>query len=195
VEYKIKLIIDKFFAVILLCILSPFFLIICLAIKISDKGPSFFKQDRLGYMGSVFKIYKFRTMKTNAEDIRNPDGSTFNIENDPRLTKLGRFLRNYSIDELPQIINVLKGEMSFIGPRPDLPEFISKYNNYQKQKLYAYPGITGLAQINGRNELPLYKRWEFDVNYVKNYSIKLDLKILFITIINVVYKKGIYIKR
>ncbi len=191
-QYKIKLIIDKFSALLFLLILSPLLLLIAIAIKINSNGPFLFKQKRLGFQGKEFIIYKFRTMNINAKDLRNPDGSTYNSDNDPRLTKVGRILRVSSLDEIPQLINILKGEMSIIGPRPDLPEFYMYYDNHQIKKLDVLPGITGLAQINGRNEIPHSERIDFDIKYIKNYSLILDLRIAIKTFTNIIRKKGVY---
>ncbi len=134
INFKIKHIIDSCIAVVSLVALSPLFVVIALLIYIDDKGSPFFKQPRLGQNGRTFLMYKFRSMKVNAPDLRSEDGATFNSENDPRVTKLGNFLRKTSLDELPQIINILKGEMSFIGPRPDLPDQIELYHDEDKKE-------------------------------------------------------------
>jgi len=137
-------------------------------------------------------MYKFRSMKVNAPDLRNEDGSTFNSENDLRLTKIGKVLRKTSLDELPQIINVLIGEMSFVGPRPDLPEHITYYTNSEIKKLRVKPGITGYNQAFYRNSIEWKERLKNDVYYSENLSLFFDLKILMFTVINVFNKKGIY---
>jgi lipopolysaccharide/colanic/teichoic acid biosynthesis glycosyltransferase len=138
-------------------------------------------------------MYKFRTMKKNSIDLRNQDGTTFNSTKDQRVTKIGSFFRKFSLDELPQIINILKGEMSFIGPRPDLPDQISIYksNNLSLDRFKIKPGITGYAQVNGRNSISLKLRNELDIYYSNNFSFMLDLSIIFKTILNVLFSKNI----
>ena len=147
----IKHIFDKVFCIVLLVLLSPILLLLSIAVKMDSKGPVIFKQKRLGKNGKVFEMFKFRTMYVDAPDLRNEDGSTFNSDNDPRVTKVGKILRKTSLDELPQILNILKGEMSFIGPRPDLPDHFELYDENDKKKLSVKPGVTGYAQANGRN--------------------------------------------
>ncbi|ADL13604.1 sugar transferase [Acetohalobium arabaticum] len=188
----IKRVIDFFGSLVGLVILLPLFIIISLLIKIDSKGPVFFKQDRLGKDGEVFEIYKFRTMVENAENIG--DG-LFTSKGDPRITKVGKLLRKISLDELPQLINVLKGDMSLIGPRPPVPYYPYKYDEYsdeQKSRFDVKPGITGYAQINGRNNLSWDERIEYDIEYVKNFSLLLDLKIIFSTLAIVLKRDGIY---
>ena len=143
-----------------------------------DPGPVFFRQARLGQHGKPFQIFKFRSMKINAPDIRNEDGSAFSGDDDPRVTKLGKFLRKTSLDELPQFINVLWGQMSLVGPRPDQVDQIQYYTEHEKQKLLVKPGITGLAQISGRNSISWEQRKELDVSYSLNHSVLGDLAIL-----------------
>lgn len=186
----------RFFDIIFSIILLPFFLIIYIvvgiAIHFDDKGPIFYCGERLGRYGKPFKMYKFRSMKVNAPDIRNKDGSTFNSDDDPRLTKVGRFLRKTSIDEVPQILNVLKGDMSFIGPRPDLPEHINYYKNDEIKKLEVSPGITGYNQAYYRNSIDWKWRLKNDLYYVDNICFSLDMKIFFKTIKEIITRKGIY---
>lgn len=141
-KYLIKRFLDIILAIILLPFLFAIVILIGPLIYLEDGGSVFYVSKRLGKRGKIFEMYKFRTMKENSKDIRNADGSTFNSINDPRVTKIGRILRRTSIDELPQIINVLRGEMSFIGPRPDLPEHIMLYTKEEKRKLKIKPGIT-----------------------------------------------------
>lgn len=166
-----------------LVIVFPFFLAICCAIKIIDPGPVFFKQERIGKDGKTFKIIKFRTMVLNAEKIG--DGLVVQTEDDPRITKVGRFLRKTSLDELPQLLNIIKGEMSLIGPRP--PVTYHPYNGYEsypekaKLRFKMRPGITGLAQVKKRNSATWDERIEIDVKYVENFSLLLDMKIFFKT--------------
>jgi lipopolysaccharide/colanic/teichoic acid biosynthesis glycosyltransferase len=153
-------------------------IVIALLIRVLDPGPVFFRQARLGKSGTPFLIFKFRSMKVNAPDIRNEDGSAFTGDNDPRVTKLGRFLRKTSLDELPQFINVLFGHMSLVGPRPDQVDQIQYYTEIEKQKLLVKPGITGLAQISGRNSISWDRRKELDVKYAQNNSVLGDLAIM-----------------
>lgn len=189
---SIKRILDFLLSFIALIILSPLFLILAICIKIDSKGPVFFKQERLGKDGEVFLIYKFRTMVDGAIHM----GSGLRTdEGDPRVTKVGKVLRKTSLDELPQLINILKGEMSIIGPRPPVPYHPHKYEDYseeQKLRFTVLPGITGYAQINGRNEIEWDERIKYDVYYARNWSLRLDFKIFFRTIKIVLSKEGIY---
>lgn len=194
-QYQLKKGIDKVAAVFLIVLLSPLLAIIALAVRLDSGRPVLFRQMRLGYQGKCFSILKFRTMVPDAVDLRNPDGSTYNAPDDARVTRVGKILRTLSFDELPQLFNIVKGEMSFIGPRPDLPEFISVYDERQMHKLDVLPGVTGLAQVNGRNEIPYARRLEYDLRYIERFSLLLDAKILLKTIANVACAKGLYIKR
>ncbi|KKY01798.1 hypothetical protein VN21_07060 [Paraclostridium benzoelyticum] len=187
----IKNVLDKVFGLILLILLAPILLIIAFAIKLDSRGPIIFKQKRLGKNGNIFEIYKFRTMYVNAPDIRNEDGSTFNSDNDPRVTRVGNVLRKTSLDELTQIFNILKGEMSFIGPRPDLPDHYELYTDFDKRKLLVKPGVTGYAQCNGRNNIEWKNRIEMDIFYIENYSILLDVQILIKTALSVLKSEGV----
>lgn len=189
----IKNLLDRFFAIIMFIILIPVFLLITLFIKMDSKGNAFYKQKRLGKNGKVFDMYKFRSMYTDAKDIRNADGSTFNSEDDPRVTKIGKILRKTSLDELPQLINILIGEMSFIGPRPDLPDHYEMYSEFHKKKLLVKPGVTGLAQSIGRNSIPWGERLDYDVEYVENYTLLLDIKVLLKTFFSVLKRENIYV--
>lgn len=188
----IKRIMDLALAISLLPFLVLLTLILSPLIFLEDGAPPFYVSERLGKDGKVFKMYKFRTMKPNSPDIRNRDGSTYNSKNDPRLTRIGAFLRRNSLDELPQIINVLKNEMSFIGPRPDLPEHIRKYSKKEMKKLSVLPGITGYNQAYFRNSVRFKKRLKNDLYYVKHISFWMDLKIFIKTIETVVKKRGVY---
>lgn len=163
-------------------------------IYLEDKGSVFYNANRLGKKGKIFKMYKFRTMKENSRDIRNADGSTYNSEYDSRVTKVGKVLRRTSIDELPQILNVLKGEMSFIGPRPDLPEHIMLYTKEEKRKLKVRPGITGYNQAYFRNSIRWKDKIRNDLYYIDNISLKMDLRIFFRTFISIFRKDLIYSK-
>ena len=182
---KIKRGLDIIFSLVLLIIGGIFLLIVGLIIKIDSPGPAIFKQGRLGLNGKVFNIYKFRSMCQGAE---KKGTGVYSLKGDPRVTKVGRFIRATSIDELPQLINILKGEMSFIGPRPTLtyhPWKLEEYTDEQLKRFKVRPGVTGLAQINGRKDIPWDERIIYDVNYVENLSFMLDLKILLKTIVKV----------
>lgn len=172
-----------------LIILSPLFAIVAIAIKAESKGPVIFKQERLGLGGKVFLIYKFRSMCVGAE---HTGTGQYSFAGDPRVTKVGKILRATSIDELPQLINVIKGEMSIIGFRPPLtyhPWPIEEYTPYQKRMFLVRPGITGWAQVNGRKEVEWHERIRLNVYYVDNISLLLDIKIIFMTVINVLKNK------
>lgn len=197
-EISLKYLIDKIFAFIFIIIFSPFFIIIPILIKLTSKGPVFFKQVRVGLNGKKFVMYKFRTMYENAEEMKKELEKysemeiAFKIKNDPRITKVGRFLRKYSVDELPQFFNVLKGDMSIVGPRPPIPEEIEKYELWHRRRLSMKPGITCIWQISGRNEID-FKNWmELDLKYIDNWSIWLDIYILFRTIPEVIKGRGAY---
>jgi undecaprenyl phosphate N,N'-diacetylbacillosamine 1-phosphate transferase len=172
-----------------LAVLLLLFLMIAGAIKIDSPGPVFFRQERAGKEGKIFKIFKFRTMVVDAE---KKGSGVFVKENDFRITKVGKLLRQTSLDELPQLLNVLKGEMSLVGPRPALPYQVDHYDNRQRRRLTVQPGITGWAQVNGRTALSWPERIELDLWYLDHWSILLDLKIILQTIAVVLAKKGIY---
>jgi len=174
-----KRLFDIFFSMFLLTLLIPFFIIVALAIKLDDGGKVFFLQDRLGQYGQVFQVFKFRTMIENADNFL--DQNEMPTRN--RITRIGRILRRYSIDELPQILNIFRGDMSFIGPRPALVSHGDRYTEFQKRRLEVSPGITGLAQVNGRNNLPWSERIKLDINYIDNRSFSMDLRILFKTLV------------
>lgn len=182
---------DFVFALLAIIILLPVFVCLFLIIKITSRGPAVFKQIRAGKNGKPFAFYKFRTMKLDVE----PFGPSPKSGEDPRLTKIGIFLRKYSFDELPQLFNVLKGNMSLVGPRPLYVSQIAEWNDEQRKRLLVKPGITGLAQINGRGELTIEEKLAFDVEYVKEFSFMLDVKIILITILQVLTGKSIYEKR
>jgi lipopolysaccharide/colanic/teichoic acid biosynthesis glycosyltransferase len=174
-------------------ILLFFFIPISVAIKIEDGGSIFFKQKRPGLYGKPFFIWKFRTMIPDADSLLDKNQKVNSGVN--RVTKVGKFLRCLSLDELPQIINILKGEMSFIGPRPALYEAMEKYTVQQKKRFLMKPGITGLAQVSGRNLLKWSKRFEYDLQYIENYSLWLDIKILLKTVKVVLLREGIVLDR
>jgi len=189
----LKRTLDIIVSAIALALLSPMLLLIALLVRLTSQGPALFCQERLGRHGIPFAFYKFRTMHVNAPDIRNPDGSTFNAEADPRVTRLGRFFRKTSLDELPQLINVLKGEMSLVGPRPDKTDQAKFYTEHDRRKLLVKPGITGLAQISGRNSITWEQRRRLDVHYVENQNWWLDLRILFKTLPYVLLRRDVFI--
>ena len=162
------------------------------AIYLTDKGPIFYNAARRGKNGKSFKMYKFRSMYVNSPDIRNADGSTYNGENDPRVTKIGKIMRKTSIDELPQVINVLKGDMSIVGPRPTLA--IKPYSEIENKKRYEVrPGITGYSQAYYRNSITQDEKFSYDEYYVDNVSFWLDVKIVFKTFFGVLVHKNIYV--
>jgi lipopolysaccharide/colanic/teichoic acid biosynthesis glycosyltransferase len=150
-------------------------------IYLEDRGPVFYNSYRLGRNGRVFKMYKFRSMKVGAPDIRNEDGSTYSGEDDGRLTRIGKAIRKASLDETPQLINIIKGDMSVIGPRPDLPEDIECYRGDQKTRLRLKPGVTGFSQANFRNTIPANEKYDNDVYYVRNVSFRMDCVLFFKT--------------
>lgn len=160
-------------------------------IKAEDRGPVFYMAERTGRFGKIFKMFKLRSMKVNAPDIRLADGSTYNGDNDPRVTKFGKFARKTSIDELPQVINILKGDMTFIGPRPDTPVGSAAYTDEEKIILTVRPGITGYNQAVNRNSVLTKEKLKNDIYYVKNLSLLFDIKIVFMTIATVLGRKNI----
>lgn len=185
IEKLIKRVIDILGAGVGLLFCLPLFVIIALLIKIDSPGPVFFRQERPGFRGIPFVIYKFRTMKEAYDENGTP------LPDEQRVTRLGRFLRKTSIDELPELINVLKGDMSLVGPRPLLMEYLDRYTPEQARRHEVKPGVTGWAQVNGRNLLNWEDRFKLDVWYIDNYSIWLDVKILLITLVKVLRREGI----
>lgn len=176
---------DIIFSALLIIILSPLMLAIAVAVRIETPGAAIFKQQRLGKGGKVFTILKFRSMCLNAEATGT---GVYSGEGDPRVTKTGRFIRATSLDELPQLFNIFAGQMSFIGPRPVLtyhPWPLSEYTEEQKRRFAVCPGITGYAQINGRKQTPWVTRIKYDLQYVDNFSLLTDIKILFLTVCKV----------
>ena len=188
----VKPILDFIFSLMIL----PFLLLIVFAvgilIKIEDGGPIFYKAERLGKNGKPFKMLKFRSMKKNAPDIRNADGTTYSSPDDPRLTKIGKVLRETSIDELPQFLNVLFGQMSVLGPRPDPIEWFYKSSEEVKKKYSVKPGVSGYSQAYFRNTLPLEEKNKNEVFYTKHISFWFDLKIFFKTIERVLKRGDVY---
>ena len=193
----LKVIMDKVGALVGLTLISPLFILTAIVIKITSPGPVFFKQKRQGLRGKEFNLLKFRSMVSNAEQLKSEllemnemDEIVFKIEDDPRITRVGKFIRKYSIDELPQFINVLKGDMSLVGPRPMLTTEIDEFKEWQRRKLSVRPGLTCLWQISGRSDTTFREWMELDLEYIDNWSIFLDLKILFKTIPVVFFAKG-----
>ena len=181
-----KRLVDFFVAFCVLIVLAPLLLIIAIILCFANNGKClFFLQERPGWHGKIFKVIKFKTMT----DERDAEGNL--LPDDKRLTKVGKFVRSTSIDELPQLINVLKGDMSFIGPRPLLPQYLPLYNKEQARRHEVRPGITGWAQVNGRNAISWTRKFELDVWYVDHCSFLLDLKIIFLTIKKVFVREGI----
>jgi undecaprenyl phosphate N,N'-diacetylbacillosamine 1-phosphate transferase len=184
-----KYLLDRVFSCILLIVLCPLFILISVLIKLDSKGPVIFIQQRVGKNQKLFNIYKFRTMIPDAINIGN---GVYTEENDPRITRIGSFLRKTSLDELPQLLNIFWGDMSFIGPRPTLEYQVKQYSDFQKKRLIMKPGVTGLAQISGRNSISWPERIKYDVQYVENWSLGLDLKI-FLKTFSVIFKReGLY---
>ena len=182
-----------------LILLSPLLLLIALVVKLDSPGPVLFRQRRVGKDGEEFWFYKFRSMVENAEQLKSKlmhlnelEGPVFKICDDPRITRSGRFLRKTSLDELPQLINVLKGDMSLVGPRPPLPAEVEKFETWQREKLAVEPGITCLWQISGRNHIGFTEWMRLDIEYIRKQSLALDIKILMRTIPAVFTRKGAY---
>ena len=187
----IKRTFDLLFSLVLMIPIGIVIGISAIFIKAEDGGPIFYMAERTGRFGIPFKMYKLRSMKVNAPDIRLADGSTYNGEDDPRVTRFGRFARKTSIDELPQVINILKGEMSFIGPRPDTPMYLDKYTDEERMALTVRPGITGYNQAIKRNAVLTREKLKNDVYYVKHLSLWFDIKIVFMTVITVLSHRNI----
>ena len=185
-----KILIDIVGSLCGIILLSPLFLIVAILIKIEDpKGKVFFAQERNGRYPKTFKMYKFRSMIHNAEDLlkdlmdRNEQtGPVFKINDDPRITKVGKVIRRTSIDELPQLFNVLKGDMSLVGPRPPIPHEVEQYNSYQMQRLAVKPGLTCIWQVSGRNNIGFDEWVEMDIEYIKTRNLWLDIKLIFKTV-------------
>lgn len=173
-----------------LLIASPIMLIVAILIKLEDpKGPIFFSQIRNGAYPTTFKMYKFRSMYIDAEErlqelmhLNEQSGPAFKIKDDPRITKVGKFIRKTSLDELPQLFNVLKGDMSLVGPRPAIPREVEQYTAYQKQRLFVKPGLTCIWQVSGRNNIEFDQWVELDIEYIKTRSLWLDIKLILLTI-------------
>ena len=194
----VKRILSILCSVISIIVLSPLFIIISLVVKISSKGSVFFIHERIGFQGKKFKLIKFRTMVDNAEDMIasfNPEQKkeweeNFKLKDDPRITKIGKFLRKTSLDELPQLINILKGDMSFVGPRPIVEDELSWYGDNKEKLLSVKPGLTGWWAVNGRSDVPYPERCDFELYYVDRVSFGFDLLILVKTLGAIVRKDG-----
>ena len=189
---KFKRILDLFFGILLFMLFIPLFIIVPVIIRIDSKGKVLFKQKRLGKDGKEFWIYKYRSMVEGAE---KKGSGVYSFKGDARVTKVGKFIRKTSIDEIPQIVNIIKGEMSFIGPRPTLtyhPWKLEEYSDFQKQRFAVRPGIAGLAQLKGRKEVDWSKRIEYDIEYIKTISVFLDMKLMLITVFRVLAMRDNY---
>lgn len=194
----IKRFMDVILATIALVVLSPIFLIIAIAIKIESKGPVFFKHTRIGKNGKIIKLYKFRSMVINAEELIKsftPEQmkeykENYKLTNDPRITKIGKFLRKTSLDELPQLLNIIKGDLSIIGPRPVVTDELEKYGANTKKFLSVTPGLTGYWAANGRSCTTYEQRMQMELYYIDNLSLKMDVKVFFKTIEAVIKREG-----
>lgn len=198
VYIKIKRVIDVILASVALILLSPLFAIIAIAIKIDSKGPVFFAHKRIGKNGNIIKLYKFRSMVINAEELIKsftPEQmkeykENYKLTNDPRITKVGKFLRKTSLDELPQLINIINGDLSIIGPRPVIADELEKYGTNKDKFLSVTPGLTGYWAANGRSNTTYEQRIEMELYYIDNLSLKMDIKVFFKTILSVLKKEG-----
>ena len=188
----------RMFDLALAIIALPFWLIIIIIvgpmIYFQDKGSIFYNAPRLGKDGTIFKMYKLRSMKMNAPDLRNEDGSTFNAEDDPRLTQIGKFIRKTSLDETPQLLNIIKGDMSIIGPRPDLPEHMKLYEGNEERKLEIRPGVTGFNQAYFRNTIPWKERIKNDIYYIDHLTMWMDIKVFFKTAVSVLKREDVFVE-
>lgn len=181
----IKPLADRLVAFIALLLLSPLFLLVAVLLFLFQSGEVFFIQERPGHNENIFRVVKFKTMNNKK------DANGHLLPDEQRLTAIGKFIRKTSLDELPQLLNILKGDMSFVGPRPWLVEYLKLYNEEQRKRHDVKPGITGWAQVHGRNQLDWEKRFEYDLYYVKHHSFWLDIKILFLTVVKVFKAEGI----
>ncbi|MCI8521120.1 MAG: sugar transferase [Clostridia bacterium] len=193
-----KRVLDFVLSLFALVILLPVFLITAAAVK-SDGGNVIYKQKRVGKNNKLFDMYKFRSMCIGAENMRaelmkynEMDGPVFKIKNDPRITKVGKFIRKYSIDELPQLVNILKGDMSIVGPRPPLLDEVAQYTDYHRQRLMVTPGLTCFWQAYGRSDLSFEDWVDMDMKYIKRRSISLDISLIIRTVYAVIFKRGAY---
>lgn len=194
----VKRVMDIICSFVAIVVLSPVFLITAIAVK-TDGGKVFYSQTRVGKNNKHFRMYKFRSMCENAEKLQKEllkynevDGPAFKMKSDPRITKVGKFIRKYSIDELPQLLNILKGDMSIVGPRPPLVNEVEKYTPYQKQRLLIKPGLTCFWQAYGRSALSFDDWMDMDMKYIKKRNIWLDIKLIIRTVYAVIFKRGAY---
>lgn len=187
----VKRLFDLVCSIILLIPIGIIIVVSAIFIKAEDGGPVFYMAERTGRFGKPFRMFKLRSMKVNAPDIRLADGSTYNGDDDPRVTRFGKFARKTSIDELPQVINILKGDMSFIGPRPDTPMYLDKYTDEERIVLTVRPGITGYNQAINRNSVLTKEKLKNDIYYVQHLSIWFDIKIIIMTVVTVLSHKNI----
>lgn len=199
-SYLAKRLLDIVVSTLALVALLPVFIVTALSIVVENPGPVFFVQTRVGRNGRHFRFYKFRSMVVNAEKLKSElaaqneskDGVIFKMKKDPRITRTGRIIRKFSIDELPQLINVLKGDMSLVGPRPPVPKEVEQYTLEQRKRLHAIPGITGLWQVSGRSDIPFTDQVRLDLQYIQSAGIINDLRLLLRTIPAVLSGKGAY---
>lgn len=199
-SYLAKRLLDIVVSTFALVALLPVFIVTALSIVVENPGPVFFVQTRVGRNGRHFRFYKFRSMVVNAEKLKSElaaqneskDGVIFKMKKDPRITRTGRIIRKFSIDELPQLINVLKGDMSLVGPRPPVPKEVEQYTLEQRKRLHAIPGITGLWQVSGRSDIPFTDQVRLDLQYIQSAGVINDLRLLLKTIPAVLSGKGAY---
>lgn len=189
IYHSVKRVFDFLAATCGIIVLSPLMIIIAILIKFEDHGPIFYKQKRIGQNGKAFEMYKFRSMFVNADKMldklkaqNDVNGPMFKMKDDPRVTKIGHFIRKHSLDELPQLINVVRGDMSLVGPRPPLPSEVKQYTDYDKQRLYVVPGCTGLWQATKRNDVGFDEMVNLDIKYIKHASLNYDFWIIIKTI-------------
>ena len=199
IYHSMKRLFDIVAATCGIVILSPLMIIIAVLIKAEDHGPVFYKQVRVGKNGKTFTMYKFRSMFVNADQMLDElkeqsdvEGPMFKMKNDPRITRIGHFIRKHSLDELPQFFNVLKGDMSLVGPRPPLPSEVAEYSDYDKQRLYVIPGCTGLWQATERNEVGFSEMVQLDIEYIQKAGFWFDLWIIWKTVAIVIKPNGSY---
>jgi exopolysaccharide biosynthesis polyprenyl glycosylphosphotransferase len=196
-QMAVKRLFDIVSSAAALLVLSPLLLTVALLIKLTSRGPIFFKQKRVGLHGKTFEMLKFRSMVVNAEELKaklealnEQTGPVFKIKNDPRITGIGRFIRKYSIDELPQLLNVLRGEMSVVGPRPPLPKEVEKYAAWQRRRLSVRPGLTCIWQVSGRNQISFEEWMYLDMQYIDNWSLMTDVRLILKTVPVVITGSG-----
>lgn len=196
----VKRLFDVLAASLLLAVLSPILVLLVLLVKLDSKGPALFQQKRVGLNGVHFTMWKFRSMVVDAESVRKAvedqnqmqNGVLFKIKHDPRITRIGRYIRKASIDELPQLFNVIKGDMSLVGPRPPLPSEVAQYSLSERQRLSVLPGITCLWQVCGRSDIPFSQQVELDMQYIESQSFMMDVQLLLKTVPAVITARGAY---